>query len=136
MRLIQTTDYQAIAAMDAVLFPGDTPVEGWENITWWIGMEKGVPVCYCGVKDYSDYAYLNRAGVMPSHRGQGFQRRMIATRLKWAKDRKLSAISDTTIWNVRSSNNLIRAGFKLFNPSVPWGGEEAIYWRYGNGTKR
>ena len=129
MRLYPTTDYQAIASMDSVLFPGDVPIEGWEDITWWIGIEDGTPVCYCGVREYADYAYLNRAGVLPKFRGRGYQKRMIKTRLKWAKERGLSSISDTSSWNIRSSNNLIKAGFKLFNPSIPWNHEDQLYWK-------
>ena len=36
-------------------------------------------------------------------------------------------ISDTTD-NVPSSNNLIKAGYKLIEPSAPWANGESLYW--------
>ena len=36
-------------------------------------------------------------------------------------------ISDTTD-NVPSSNNLIKAGYKLIAPSAPWANGESLYW--------
>jgi len=36
-------------------------------------------------------------------------------------------ISDTTD-NVHSANNLIKAGYKLLEPSAPWANTDSLYW--------
>lgn len=137
MRLIESTDYQQIAALDAAVFPGDYPIEGWVNATWWIGWEKGQIACYCGVKEVDGVAYLNRSGVLPKFRGQGFQRKMITKRLKWAVQNDLDcSITDTVMSNSASSNNLIRSGFLLFEPENPWAcSETSLYWRRDGKSK-
>jgi GNAT superfamily N-acetyltransferase len=75
-----------------------------------------------------DTAYLSRAGVLPAWRGQGLQRRLIALRERLARRQGFVwMISDTTD-NVPSSNNLIKAGYKLIEPSAPWANSESLYW--------
>jgi hypothetical protein len=37
-------------------------------------------------------------------------------------------VSDTTD-NIASANNFIRAGYRLFEPRVPWGWASTLYWR-------
>jgi hypothetical protein len=38
-------------------------------------------------------------------------------------------ITDTNE-NPASANNLIATGFKMFEPSEPWGFKTALYWKY------
>jgi hypothetical protein len=37
-------------------------------------------------------------------------------------------ITDTTD-NFPSANSLISCGYKLFEPTIPWGGKLTLYWR-------
>ena len=79
-------------------------------------------------KQWRDTAYLSRAGVLPAWRGQGLQRRLIALRERVARNKGFVwMISDTTD-NVPSSNNLIKAGYKLIEPSAPWANTDSLYW--------
>jgi hypothetical protein len=39
-----------------------------------------------------------------------------------------SIVSDTTD-NPASSNNFIKAGYRLFQPNVPWAWPNSLYWR-------
>lgn len=131
MKLYETTDYQRIAALDSQCFRPCYPVVDWEDCTWWIGVEKGVDVCFCAVKPYEEMAYLTRAGVMPNYRGKGFQFRMVKKRLEWIKKEGIPlAVTDVVYWNTASHNNLIKAGFKTFTPKDPWNGDSwaCVYW--------
>jgi hypothetical protein len=58
----------------------------------------------------------------------GLQRRLIRVREAWAKRNGYRwMISDTTD-NVPSSNNLMRCGYKLIEPSAPWANDMSLYW--------
>jgi GNAT superfamily N-acetyltransferase len=74
--------------------------------------------------------YLKRAGVLAEHRGAGLQRRFV--KVREAKARRLGmrwVVTDTTD-NIPSANNLIKCGYLLFKPEVPWGPSGAtLYWR-------
>ena len=66
---------------------------------------------------------------MQGHRGKGLQKKMIIVRERLA--RKLGwgyMISDTNE-NPQSANNLIRAGYLMYEPSYPYGVETTCYWK-------
>jgi GNAT superfamily N-acetyltransferase len=78
---------------------------------------------------HEDAGYHYRAGVMPLHRGVGLQRRLL--RAREAKARRLGwrwVHTDTTD-NIPSANSLIAAGYRLFQPTVPWAFAHTLYWR-------
>lgn len=120
---------------------GDTapqiiPEEGW----WWVvyvyvsPFIRGakVAVAFAGLDRsaaYTDCVYLSRSGVMPQHRGNNLQVRLIRAREAFAKKHGFAACITDTTNNVASANSLIRAGYKLYNPSVPWSLPAALYWR-------
>ena len=100
---------------------------------WWIVYDEFMlPIGFAGmVRSYSwyDCGYLCRAGVVKEWRGHGIQKKLLKTRELYAK--KLGwnwLISDTTD-NAASSNSLISSGFKLYEPSKPWGYKHTLYWR-------
>ena len=115
----------ACLPLDEPIFPEG----GW----WWLGhsLDNNQAVAF-GIlepsQQWRDTAYLSRAGVLPAWRGQGLQRRLIALRERLARRQGFVwMISDTTD-NVPSSNNLIKAGYKLIEPSAPWANSESLYW--------
>ena len=114
--------------MDSVCFEDDYPVTDWDQCRWWIGIEDGKDACYCGIKDMGGFWYLNRAGVMPAFRGRKMQQKMLQKRLRAAGTQPV--ITDTVASNTASNNNLIRAGFLMFNPQAPWKTDHpaCIYW--------
>jgi GNAT superfamily N-acetyltransferase len=101
---------------------------GW----WWIAQDDGEPVGFAGmVQSYrwGDAVYFCRAAVLPKARGNGLQKRLIATRTRKAKQLGMNwAITDTRK-NPASANSLISAGFRMYEPALPWGLKDGCYWK-------
>lgn len=100
--------------------------------TYWIGYDADTPVAFCIVAPsvrWIDAVYLARAGVLPSHRGYGLQKRMISIRERWARrNGYVWAVTDTAE-NPASANSLIAKGYRMFDPSKPWALDYSLYWR-------
>jgi GNAT superfamily N-acetyltransferase len=111
--------------------PLDVPMdtsEGW----WWIVFDGELPVAFAGLtrsQAAPESGYLCRAGVLPSYRGRGLQSRLLKARERKARQLGLDALVTDTFDNPPSSNNLIRAGFRLCNPPFPYGALGTNYWR-------
>jgi GNAT superfamily N-acetyltransferase len=78
---------------------------------------------------WSDTMYLCRAGITRTHQGQGLQKRLIRQRLKVAKKLGMNWVISDTNQNPASANSLIAIGFKMFEPTIPWGAKGTLYWR-------
>ena len=99
---------------------------------WWLCFYGKEPVGFAGMRAsqrYKDVGYLSRSGVLPKHRGHGLQVRLLRAREKQAKRNGWSVIRTDTTQNPPSSNSLIKAGFRIFNPKYPWAFKDSIYWR-------
>jgi len=100
---------------------------------WWTAVDgSGIPCGFAGLVAsvrWCDTGYLCRAGVVPTHRGQGLQKKLIAVRIRKAKALGWNWLITDTHDNPASANNLIACGFKMFEPSVPWGARGTLYWR-------
>lgn len=113
------------------ILPHDEPKEmetGW----WWIVYDGQLAVGFCSLHEsvqWCDTAYLSRSGVLKSHRGKGFQKRLLRVREMKARKLKYRWLISDTYDNPASANSLIARGFKTFTPSKPWGFDAAIYWR-------
>lgn len=123
--LDELEDQQAIRLADDRCFEGLAPkIEFSHGACWWVIGDPDQPMAYAAIRPsraYSDCAYLSRAGVLPEFRGFGLQRILIKARLRWAARRGFRwAITDTVATNTGSANNLIRCGFKLWNPPDDW----------------
>ncbi len=99
------------------------------NREWWVMLDEGEIVAYCGSIYSKGICIFNRAWVKKSHRGQGIQRRMIKTRLKAASTFCHIAITYTTLDNFPSANNLINCGFRLYLPEYSYGGSDKLYFQ-------
>ena len=98
---------------------------------WWIAYEELEQVGFCGlthVPSWDMAGYLNRGGVVKSHRGKGLQRRMINVRVQKARKVGWKWLISATRENIPSSNNLIACGFKLYNPTYEWLDGHCLYW--------
>ena len=99
---------------------------------WWLTFFEDHPVGYLGLMASlisPRMAYLIRVGVLPQHRGNSLQLRMMRAASRFARKQGFSeVISDTTL-NPPSANNFIRAGYHTFLPHFPWAFPETIYWR-------
>lgn len=113
------------------ILPADEPKE-LENGWWWVVYDGPLPVAFAAMHEsvrWCDTVYLSRAGVLPSHRGQGIQKRLLACRERKARKLKYRWLVTDTFMNPPSSNSLISRGFRIYQPSKPWSFDGAIYWR-------
>ncbi len=119
--------------LDWSLFGTTAPPIDPEDGLWWLAFQASEPVAYAGMKlsyKYADAFYMCRSGVLEEHRGHGLQVRLLRARETWIRRhwRNTSAITDTTD-NIASANSLIRAGYLLFAPEIPWALPNSLYWR-------
>lgn len=123
-----------IKEMHSVGFP-DYPMIETAVGDWWFAVSDtnefaGFCALWPSVHSPVTRGYLARAAVLPGHRGQGLQRRFIRVRERAARAKGLlEMVSDTNSDNPSSANNLIRCGYRMWNPQVTWGHGGSIYWR-------
>jgi GNAT superfamily N-acetyltransferase len=100
--------------------------------SWWLAYEGTRAIAFAGVVPSTharNSGYLSRVGVLRKHRGRALQRRLMraieaeARRIGWD-----CVVSDTTD-NRISANNFIAAGYRLYDPEIPWGWSNTLYWR-------
>jgi GNAT superfamily N-acetyltransferase len=132
-RLAETgkaADCEIIARLHRKSFGESCPFP-WLSGWWWIVEYDGKPVAFAGLQETREggSGYLCRTGVIPSHRGQGLQKKMIRIRERKALSRGWKRICTDTTGNPISANNLIACGYRTFLPKTPWGPEPStIYW--------
>jgi GNAT superfamily N-acetyltransferase len=98
---------------------------------WWLAYSGKEAIGFAGITPSTigpGVGYLKRAGVLPEHRGHGLQRRLLKARERKARELGWHSIITDTTSNVPSSNNLMDAGYRLFDPE-PWAWKESLYWR-------
>jgi GNAT superfamily N-acetyltransferase len=97
---------------------------------WWLAYYDDVPMAFAGLQRHGeDSGYLKRCGVLPGHRGNGLQRKLIRAREAYARRLGYTHLVSDTTNAIASANNLIKAGYRLFIPREPWGPKGALYWR-------
>jgi GNAT superfamily N-acetyltransferase len=99
---------------------------------WWLAYSETTPVAFAGVVPSTrarNAGYFSRVGVLKKHCGRGLQLRLMrALELRARNNGWSSVVSDTTD-NIASANNFIRAGYRLYQPQIPWGLSNSLYWR-------
>jgi GNAT superfamily N-acetyltransferase len=123
---------EALYALQKYCLPYDRP-HSTEYGYWWVirdalGHELGFAGLVSSMR-WSDCGYLCRAGVIPAARGQGLQKKLIKVRIRQAKALGWNWLITDTYDNPASANSLISCGFKMFEPTVPWGAKGTLYWR-------
>jgi GNAT superfamily N-acetyltransferase len=119
-----------IEALDAAMFEGC--VAPGASIVWWVVRDfPGKVSGYAGARVLNPLTiYLERAGVCRWARGQGLQKRLIYTRLRYGRVQGCRWAITYTIANPASVNNLIHCGFRSYAPESPWvDGDDVQYWR-------
>jgi N-acetylglutamate synthase-like GNAT family acetyltransferase len=120
-----------LSALQKICLPFDEPVD--TNFgCWWIATENNRDIGFAGLTrtvSWHDCGYLCRAGVVPNSRGQGLQKKFIRVRIRQAKALGWKWLVTDTTDNPASANSLIACGFKIFEPTKPWGFTNTIYWR-------
>ncbi len=133
--LRRTEDMDTVRQLHALAFP-DSPMINEDN-TFWLAMQDCKPVGFCSAYfyDWKNCVFLSRAAVMQSAAGAGLQRRMIRTRVAWARtlagcDRVVTYCAPR---NYPSFINLLRCGFRVYEPKdegiEPYGVAGAHYFR-------
>ena len=123
---------QRLSELQRLCLPSDIPYDTNTGYWWTATNALGALVGFAGLvysSRWGDCGYLCRAGVVPSSRGQGIQKKFIRVRIRQAKAMNLKWLVTDTYHNPASSNSIISCGFKLFDPSVPWGAKGTLYWR-------
>lgn len=133
LRIVRCQDASRVRFLDRAIFPHDEPVGVDESSAWWIAFDGKRPVGFSGVKldREAGFIYIVRAGVLPSHCGQGIYRRLTQTQLAYGRrEGAEEAITYTMASNDASVNSLIRCGFRLYTPDWAWVGRDGVlYWR-------
>jgi GNAT superfamily N-acetyltransferase len=128
----QCKDFSAVSKLNEDIFMEELTEDDLEGSAWWMVSSKDGPVAFAGVHMHTKcYASLIRVGIEEEHRGHGLQRKLIRVRVRWAKKQKAKGVVTYTLAdNIASSNNLIKEGFRLFEPLEPWDDEEepVLYW--------
>ena len=123
---------KVIERLQKEILPVDKPVDTTEGYWWIVYTEHNKAIGFAGMKQsnqFADCVFFHRAGIDWLHQGNGLQKRLIKARIHKAKQMGFNwAVSDTTN-NPASANSLIHCGFKMYEPSKPWGWTHTCYWR-------
>jgi GNAT superfamily N-acetyltransferase len=129
-KIINADLYKRLQDLDAKVFY-ECGNEFKKNRDWWVIVEDNQIVAYCGClySTTENICIFVRAWVYEPYRGKGLQRRMIATRIQEAKKNKRSQVITYTLTdNPISANNLIKRGFRIYEPQHKWVGKGVIYF--------
>ncbi|EJN13410.1 acetyltransferase (GNAT) family protein [Bradyrhizobium sp. YR681] len=135
IRTVDTEDdeiAETLGDLHRLTFLNGASLPQFERGVWWLAYHNDAAVAFAGVVPSTharNSGYFCRVGVLQRHWGRGLQRRLM--RAIEARGRRVgwdSIVSDTTD-NPASANNFIRAGYRLFEPEVPWAWAHTLYWR-------
>lgn len=124
---------EVLTELHLLTFFDTAPVYDFSTGWWWLVYTKDtkeeIGFCGLGRGRTAHTGYLCRSGVLPKHRGHGLQRRMIQVRERFARKAGFTKIVTDTLDNIQSSNNLIKSGYLMYNPEIPWSFESSSYWQ-------
>lgn len=129
IRAVDADDYAT--EIETLLDATDLPPIKYDA-SWWFALFENHPVAYLAIMPslvVTNAAYLIRVGVLPEHRGNALQRRLMRCAEHWSRSQGFAEIISDTRLNPPSANNFIRAGYKTFLPVAPWAFPESIYWK-------
>jgi len=121
-----------LTELHALTFFDSATVPKFDHGHWWLVRHVADLVAFAGVIPSThacNAGYFCRVGVLRRHCGRGLQLRLMrALEARSRLNGWRSIVSDTTD-NLPSANNFIRAGYRLFQPSIPWAWPNTLYWR-------
>jgi GNAT superfamily N-acetyltransferase len=120
-----------LAELHGLTFLEQAKLPDFEQGHWWLAYRDLKPVAFAGLVPsvFANSGYFNRVGVVPEHAGHGLQLRFMRALERRARENGWRMIVSDTTDNVRSANNFIRAGYRMFEPEAPWAFPYSIYWR-------
>lgn len=122
---------QLLDKLEADTFEEGNPQDHKHGAFWWLAKTGETIAGFAGLFFYSDIrvGFLCECGVLPKYRGYGLQRRFIRARERYVKKKGYRRIiTYTSPDNIPSANNLIKCGYKLYEPSYEWGVDNAFYF--------
>ncbi|WP_298243719.1 GNAT family N-acetyltransferase [uncultured Bradyrhizobium sp.] len=135
IRIVDASDDEvadALSDLHQLTFLDSAVMPRFELGAWWLAYHDDNAIGFAGVVPSTHVrngGYFSRVGVLQRHWGRGLQRRLM--RVVEARGRRVgwnSIVSDTTD-NPVSANNFIQAGYRLFEPEMPWAWAHTLYWR-------
>jgi GNAT superfamily N-acetyltransferase len=115
--------------MHEVCFPNDEWVD--KDHEHWVAWDEDKPVGFCSLKviEKEKTVFLSRAGVIPKYQGNNLQRRFLLVREQWTKKRGIkSIITYCTKENYGSLVNLLKSGYRIYDPQYAWVGRDVFYF--------
>ena len=125
-------DIEAIEAMDRVCFPFDRPyMFSWDKNVSWIVEEGGEYVAYLSAHPLRNGVwFFSRVGVMPSHRGQGLQRKLMTAMERHGRREGWREIVTYCVGrNGHSIANILEAGYRTYEPRKSYVGWQCVHMR-------
>ena len=121
-----------LADLHRLTFFESAPMPEFDLGNWWLVSCELVPVAFAGLVPSTlvpDAGYFCRVGVLEKHCGNSLQLRLMRVVETWARRNGWSCVVSDTTDNIVSANNFIRAGYRLYQPDIPWGWPHTLYWR-------
>ena len=123
--------FERASALNKLIF-GSEFHEGPEagNVIWLATDATGESVGFASVRPTTDTpkaAFLSRCGVLSGHRRNGLHKRLLKVREDYCTGRFEYIWTYTALWNIGSANNIIRAGYLLFEPW--WATPDTLYFK-------
>jgi GNAT superfamily N-acetyltransferase len=114
-KVLKTLDH-----LDRMIFPTDDPYTKLTNYWWLVEDEEG-PLGFAGLEVKGPATvFLCRAGVFQRFAGQGIHRKLIRARETFARGLRYSTVTTYVMGdNLKSANNFIHMGYRLYKPSAP-----------------
>lgn len=135
IRIRETDDLDVIHELDRCIFPEDAKLAGPHLLdsVWWVAEDvypgRRLPIGYAGlyVPETQHEGFLVRAGVAPDWRGSGIQKRLIRTRVSYAKGLNLPVVNTyVATKNIASMRSLISCEFRP--KRYEFTGDNAFIW--------
>jgi len=125
-------DIEAIEAADRVCFPFDKPyMFAWDKNASWVAHDKEELVGYLSAHPLRNGIwFFSRVGVMPSHRGQGLQRKLMTVMERHGRREGWREVVTYTVGrNGYSTANILEAGYRTYEPRKSYVGFQVVHLR-------
>lgn len=123
---------ETLVDLHRLTFFDGAPIPEFDRGHWWLARHEAAAVAFAGVVASThacNAGYFCRVGVLQRYRGHGLQLRLMRA-LEWrARQNGWNAVVSDTTDNLASANNFIRAGYRLYQPRIPWAWSNTVYWR-------
>jgi GNAT superfamily N-acetyltransferase len=123
---------QMLSDLHRLTFFDCAPIPAFDCGHWWLTYHETNPIAFAGIIPSTrvrNAGYFSRVGVLKKHRGYGLQLRLMRTLEKCARHNGWNCVVSDTTENIASANNFICAGYRLYQPRMPWAWPNTLYWR-------